>query len=286
MKRLILLMIILCTVLIISCDRKPRITTIRIGYTDYSFDRAVVFTLKAILDQQANLNVEIFRVEDDVMIDRLAEGELDVAVSLWLPNTHAEFIEKYPYEIQKSGLLCDSLGLYMTVPTYAPFSTIEDLKSYAGLLRNTIIIPESQNAILYQSKNIIEDYHLSQYKIQEMAWDDIVSHIENSLNRTSGFAFVGIRPHWIYKRYNVKTVSDPLNALGEKESAYIYINSRFSEKAPVIAEFLSKVRFTLRDIETLIEMNQTLGSEPYENSLRWISANTGRINRWLISEND
>jgi glycine betaine/proline transport system substrate-binding protein len=70
--------------------------------------------------------------------------------------------------------------------------------------------------------------------------------------------------------------------LGDFEQAHIVVNIQFSERMPVIANFLSRVRFNLRDVETLMDMNQVLGSEPYENAIRWINQNTNRINRWLM----
>ncbi len=284
MKKCIYVCLILSLILFTACENKTKANVIRIGYTGYSFDTSVAYVIKGILSQQTNLVVELYQLPDSTMFSSLAEKELDIAISAWLPNTHRSFIEKFPYEIQSSGVISDSLGLFVAVPGYAPLSSIEDLKRYSNLLKNNIIIPESQNAIYALGQSIIHDYDLENFKLQEMSWDNILTHIEDSLNRTSGFAIITIKPHWIYKRYNIKTLSDHKKTLGDFEYASIYVNNEFSKKVPVIADFLSKIKFSIADIEDLMEMNQTLGTEPYENAMRWIEKNNRKVNRWLISE--
>lgn len=281
MKKLIYIIFLLCVVIIVSCDKKTRVNVLRIGYTEYSFDQAIVFVLKGILDQQPNLEVELYKVQDSTMFRALADEELDIAVSAWLPNTHQQYFDMYPYEIKKHSMVCDSIGFYMVVPEYAPVRNIEDLQAVAGLMKNTILVPENQNAVYHYSKDLISDYNFSSFEIRESSWDDIMNYVDESIKRVGGFAFVSIRPHWIFKRYKIKTVQDTRQSMGNFEQAYLCINSKLEERLPVVTEFLSKVRFSVNDIETLMEANQTLGTEPYENSLRWINANTQRINKWL-----
>ena len=216
------------------------------------------------------------------MFKALREDNLDIAVSVWLPLTHKELIEKYPYEIVTFSPLCDSMGLYMIVPEYSSLEKIEELRNVAPQLRNTILIPENQNAIYEFGKDVLSDYNLHNYILQESTWDNIIGYIDESLNTTSGFAFIGMRPHWIFQRYEIKTLIDTRYSFGIYEQAHILTTSKFSEKMPTIAGFLQQVSFSLNDIEYIMELNQVLGSEPYENALKWINQNTFKINRWLI----
>ena len=277
------IIVLIILFLLLSCQPKQKNTILRIGYTNYSIDQAVAFVLKGILDQQPNLIVELYKIpEDSLMFKALREDDLDIAVSVWLPLTHKEYIDKYPYEIVTFSPLCDSIGLYMIVPSYSTLIKIEELRTVAPLLKNTILIPENQNAIYEFGKDVIRDYNLTNYQLQETTWDNILAYIDESINNSSGFAFIGLRPHWIFQKYEIKTLEDTRFSFGIYEQAHILTNAKFYERMPTIAGFLEQVQFTLNDIEYIMELNQTLGSEPYENALKWINQNTFKINRWLI----
>ena len=284
MKKTIFLSLILFLLFLLSCNRAPKQNTLRIGYTDFSFDQAIVFVLKGILDQQPNLIVELYKVPEATLFSALASGELDVGISAWMPNTHKSYLEMYPYEIRQHSMITDSLGLYLVVPDYADLDSIEELRNFSTLLRNTILIPESQNAIYSQGSDVLSDYGLNTFSLQEASWDNIISFVDESIRNNAGFAFISLRPHHSFRRYNLKTLQDPLRSLGNYEQAYIIVNSSLPENMPLISDFLQQVYFSLNDIEYLMEMNQVLGSEPYENALRWINQNTRMINRWLLGD--
>jgi glycine betaine/proline transport system substrate-binding protein len=282
MKRLIFILLVLSIICLASCDRKPRDNTLRIGYTEFAFDQAVAFVLKAILDQQPNLVTELYRVPDSTMFRALAANELDVGISAWVPYTHQRLLDMHQYGIRRHSLMCDSLGLYMLVPEYMQIDRIGDLRTVGEQISNTVLIPESRNAIFHHGNGVLDDYGLSTFTLQESSWDNIMSFVEEAIKNNSGFAFVGMRPHWSMRRHNLKALDDPEKSFGSFEQAFLVINNQLPERMPAISLFLSRVRFNLRDIEQLMEMNQVMGSEPYENAIRWINQNTNRINRWLM----
>ena len=283
MEKIKYLVILIVLIALFSCQKKNKPAVFRIGYSDYSFDIAVAYVLKGILDQQPNLNVELYKIpEDSVMFHALLENELDIAISVLLPLTHKDFMEKHAYEILKFDSLCDSMGAYVTVPIYADLEKVADLRNFSSQMKNTILIPDGQNALYEFGKDVIKDYNLTNYQFTETSWDNIITYVEDSLQESSNFAFIGMRPHWIYDKYDIKILEDSRHSLGIFESAHIICNVKFTEKMPTIAGFLRQVNFNLSDIEYLMELNQTLGSEPYENALKWINQNTFRINRWLI----
>ena len=283
MRKVLFILWVMSIFFLLSCQPKVKTTVLRIGYTNFSIDQAIAFVLKGILDQQPNLTVELYRVpEDSLMFMALLDDELDICISVFLPFTHKSYIDRHAYEIVKFSSVCDSLGMYMIVPRYANIERIDDLRNIAPQLRNTILIPENQNAIYEFGKDVLQDYNLGNFRLQESSWDNIITFVEDSMNNSSGFAFIGLRPHWIFQKYELKTVEDTRHSFGIYEQAHIIATPRFSERMPTIAGFLEQVRFNLNDIEYIMELNQVLGSEPYENALKWINQNTFRINRWLI----
>jgi len=266
----------------LSCQKGPTVTSLKIGYTDYCFDQTIAMVLKGIFDMQDNLDVAMYKLPDSTLFKSLANGEVDVVISAWLPYTHQHFFEQYPYEISKHSMICDSLGIYIAVPDYAELETIGDLAKVGDLLHYTIMIPESSNAIFHLGNTVISDYGLAQFKLIEMPWDGIISFAEESIKSNSLFAFVGMRPHWVFDRHELKALDDPRHSFGQFEEAYICVNVEFLGKMPVIGSFLKNINFDLRDIEVLMELNQMLGTEPADNAVRWINKNTQKVNRWLM----
>ena len=282
MKYRFLLSAIIILIVLGSCNVTPKQNSLKIGFTEFSFDYSVVYILKGILDQQPNLEVELYRLPDSTMFRQVASGELDIGISAWLPNTHGRHIEKYPYEIVRHSLIADSLALYMAVPDYVEIERIGDLRNVASLLKNTVLIPEGQNAIYPLASNILEDYGLNNFSLHETSWDNIMYFVEESIRENAVFAFIALRPHHSFKKFNLKILYDNRYALGDKEQAYIVVNHKMPQRMPIIADFLAQIRFSLDDIEHIMEMNQILGSEPYENALRWINNNAERINDWMM----
>ena len=283
MRRIIFLLFILVVCFTASCNRRrPVDNTIRIGFTEFSIDQAVAFVLKGILDQQQNVRVEMYRVADSTMFRAISTNELDIGITAWFPNTHQQFSEMFPHQLQKHAMIADSLGLCIAVPTAAPIGRIEDLRHHAELFGNTILIPDNRNAIFHLGNNVLEDYNLDMFTLREASWDDILAYVESSLENNSMFAFIGMRPHWIFNRFDLKTLKDTNASFGTHEQAFLITNTQFKERMPSIANFLSRVSFEISDIETIMEMNQALGSDTYSNAVRWINQNTYRINKWLI----
>ena len=283
MKRIIYLLLIIVVCFTASCNRRrPVDNTIRIGYTEFSIDQAIAFVLKGILDQQQNVRVEMYRVADSTMFRAVSTNELDIGISAWYPNTHQRFFDMFPQHVHRHAMIADSLGLYVAVPSYASLDYINDLRNHAEQFRNTILIPDSRNAIYHVGNNILDDYNLDMFTLRESSWDDILSFVEESIANNAYFAFVGMRPHWIFNRFNLKTLNDTNNSFGTHEQAFLIANTQFKERMPSITTFLSRVKFELSDIESIMEMNQVLGSDTYSNAVRWINQNTHRVNRWLI----
>jgi len=283
MKKMILYVMIAVIIFTLSCDKTPKISTIKIGYTDYNFDQSIVMVIKGILDQQPNVEVELYRLPDSTMFRVLSENEIDIAISGWLPNTHGGYEDMYASTIQPYSTLCDSLGLYMVVTGTSELSSIDDLLTAGALINHTIVIPESQNAIYHLAKDILTDYGFSRFQLLESSWDNIITMLDDSAKNNTNFAFIGLRPHWIFQRYQIKTLADTKEALGRYEKAFLFVNRDFPDRQPLYASFFSKMHFTLRDLEVIMELNQRLGSEPYENALRWINdnENISKINEWL-----
>ena len=282
MKKLFYMLTLMPLLFTLSCNKPPTITSLKIGYTDYCFDQTVAMVLKGIFDKQENLDVGLYKLPDSTLFRTLAEGEIDVMISAWLPNTHQHFLEMYPYDISKHSMICDSLGIYLAMPRYTEITEINELPSVGHLLNYTILIPESSNAIFHLGNSIISDYGLSRFRLQEMPWDAIISFVEESIKTNSLFAFVAMRPHWIFDRHDLIALNDTRHSFGQFEQAFICANIEFLNKMPIIGNFLGNVLFELHDIEVLMELNQMLGTEPADNAVRWINRNTQKVNRWLM----
>ena len=282
MKKIYFILVFLIILITMSCQPQQRPIRLRIGHTNFAYDQAVAFVLKGILDQQPNLVVELYTAPDSLLFRFLADDELDIVISGWLPNTHGRFIEKHAQDIRRLGVLNDSLGIFIAVPDYLPIDYIYELPEVATELMNTIFVPDSRNAVFGLTQGLLKDYKLTGFELVELPWDNIIGMIEEHQENQWGFAFITPRPHYSFARHNLRALIATERTFGNFEKAHMIINNMLPERLPQIANFLSRVSFSLNDIEYIMDMNQVIASDPYENAMIWISENTFRINRWLI----
>jgi glycine betaine/proline transport system substrate-binding protein len=287
MKKMILIFILSIVLFLTSCEQienlfRAQENILRIGHSNVAFDQAIAFVIKGILDQQPNLRVELFTAPDSLLFRFLATDELDVVVSGWLPHTHRRYIDRYSHRITRHSLLNDSLGVFLAVPWYVEIDYIYELPNIAHDLQNTILIPESRNAVFELSENILNDYNLRGFDLIEMPWDNIIDIVSDHISEEWPIAFIGVRPHYSFYRYGLKTLRCTQGTFSDFERAYIFINNDLPERLPLITNFLGRVSFTLTDIEYIMTLNQVFFSDPNENANRWINENTFRVNRWLV----
>lgn len=286
-KTILIICMILMALMILSCHKKPKITSIKVAYADYSFDKAVVNVISTIISSQTDLKVELVPVPEEDLAKALVDGRADLTFSLWAPNTHAQIIGACKDSIELISPYIDDLKMGLAVPEYLDIKNIEDLPLITAPFEKLILTPDSSNALFMITKEAIATYELNGFTIKEFKDEsDLLSYAKQKFDKSENFVFATYRPHWIFAEMKLVMLNDSRNVFGTPEKAVIYSRKNFSKDLPKISSFLKQIKLTMDDVESLMKANEDVQSDPKVNAQNWFDSNIDRINLWINKSNE
>lgn len=267
---------------IVSCKKKPKITSIKLAYSEYAMDIAVANVIRAIIDQQTNIKVEMVSLPDSLIIPSLANGSVDLTLSVLMPNTHSELMKTYRDSILFIADYIDDLGTGLYVPQYMNVHTIDDLNNNYQLFKGQIFTPDTTSYLNKLANNAINTYFLANYQALSVKDEDtLTTGLISKYMRNENFCVSFYHPHWLFSEIKLKALEDSKGIFGKGEKASIYSRKNLDKDLPQIFGFLKNVKFTLKDIEDLMKENRKMDSDPKENAMKWIEGNIDRVNLWI-----
>src|SRR5699024_8420388 len=140
--------------------------TIEFGWTSRADAEFVTKLARDIIEENFDYNVELSMAAIALQFEGVANGDIDGMMMAWLPETHADYWERYQDKVESLGTLYDGARLGWVVPAYVPedqLGSIEDLhnddvrKKLDGIIQG--IDPGA--GLMRLSKQTIEDYDLN-----------------------------------------------------------------------------------------------------------------------------
>ena len=104
--------------------------TIVIGHINLSFYEATAALYKHALER-SGYNVVLKSGSHSVMYPLLADGEFDLFVAAWLPNTHKQYWEEYGENLSMVTPVYTDAKLFWAVPDYVPESAVKSVADLA-----------------------------------------------------------------------------------------------------------------------------------------------------------
>jgi len=287
MKKLIiwLCVVSLCACML-SCHKKPKISSIRIAYSDFAFDKSVIYIISNIISAQTELKVELIQVPESDLVKSLVDNRADLCFSLWAPNTHADLISAYKDSIDLISPYLEDIRPGLAVPEYSGIKSIEDINTLT-LPEKMIICPDSTNVLNQISQQVITGYNLTGYNLKTMNREvDILNLAKEKYEKSENFIIATYRPHWLFADLKMVLLNDSQKAFGTPEKAVIYSRKGFEKDLPKIVAFLKQIKLTMDDVEALMKSNESENSDPKVNAQTWVDANIDRINLWINKANE
>src|SRR5690625_2445891 len=104
--------------------------TISIGYVLWDSEIAATHVLGAVIHDELGYDVDLIAVDAGPMFLGLAQGDMDISVSVGLPVTHANYWEAYGDELIDLGRNLDGATLGLVVPDYVTIDSITELNDH------------------------------------------------------------------------------------------------------------------------------------------------------------
>jgi glycine betaine/proline transport system substrate-binding protein len=243
----------------------------------FNWDEAIaVSELWKIVLEDEGYAVKIEAAEPGPVFKGLADGNYDAVLDVWLPLTHATYLEEYGDDIVELGAWNDEAKLTIAVNADAPIDSLAELADNADLFGNTIVGIEPGAGLTETTENaVIPTYGLESMEYIISSTPAMLSELKGSLTNGDNVAVTLWRPHWAYDAFDIKDLEDPEGTLGEAESLYSYGSKTFQQDFPEVSEWFTNFKM---DSETLHSLENVMFNEnsvdDYEEIVRqWMSDN-------------
>ena len=256
--------------------------TIKIVYVDWDCAIASSNLVKAVLEDNFGYRVELFPVSQDVMWARIASGEADAMVAAWLPDTHAEAYAKVKNQVDVLGKLVSGARLGLAVPDYVPLRSIDELDAHADRFNGRIVGIDAGSGLMRLTSKAMTDYGITQLQLVPGSGASMAANLTDAMFKQEWVVVTAWSPHWMFSRWPMHYLDDPLNSLGKEESIFKVGRDGLKKDHPEAWAFLSKFRFEdTSQLQRLMDWNQQRGTDPVQNARRFMKENPRLVESWL-----
>jgi glycine betaine/proline transport system substrate-binding protein len=206
----------------------------------------------------------------------IAGGDFDINFDMWLPITHADYLEKYGDDMEQLGSWYDKAQLTIAVNEDSPLTSIADLKTQGDVVGNRLVGIESGAGLTRITKDeVIPTYGLDNIEFVESSTSAMLAELSGAVDEGRDIAVTLWSPHWAYDAYPIRNLEDPEGALGGAEKIEMVGRTDFGKDYPQLTAWLAK--FTLTDeqlfsLENLM-FNENKGKDNEGSATKWLADN-------------
>jgi glycine betaine/proline transport system substrate-binding protein len=184
-----------------SGDKKK----ITIGYMAWDEAIAASNLWKKILEDKG-YQVELKNLEAGLVFGGLANGDLDLFLDGWLPQTHAAYMEKYGKKLDNLGAWYDNASLSIAVPTYVQdVNSLADLSGKTGEFNGEMIGIEPGAGLTKATKEkVLPQYGLDgSMKLKTSSTPAMLAALDGAIKDKKPIVVTLWHPHWAYAKYQL-----------------------------------------------------------------------------------
>lgn len=261
--------------------------TVKLGFAPWSDAEFVTKLAAKLMTDKLGQKVELVQTDVAPLYQGVSRGDIDAMMMAWLPATHADYYDKVKNRVETLGTVYDGAKLGWVVPTYIPESeiaSIEDLKKpeVQEKLSGTIQGIDPGAGLTRLSQQAVKDYALDDYKLQISSEAGMLTTVDRAMRGEKWFVATSWSPHWMFGKYKLRYIDDPKKSLGEAEHVDILASKDFKTENPKAAEFLSRMKVPLADLEAAMFNAQETSYD--EAVAKYIEDHPDQIKAWVGDE--
>ena len=227
-----------------------------IGYMAWDEAIAASHLWQKILEEKG-IEVELKNLEAGLVYGGLANGDIDLFLDGWLPQTHASYLEKYGDKLEKIGVWYDNASLSIAVPKYVNgVDSLADLSANADKFGNEIIgIEPGAGLTAATQEKVIPTYGMNgKLSLKTSSTPAMLAALQGAIADKKPIVVTLWHPHWAYAKYELKDLSDPKGTLGEAEEVTTLARDGFSDDFPEVAGMLEKFKMDGQQLGSLEDL--------------------------------
>ncbi len=249
---------------------------INLAYVEWDTEVASTHVVGQVLED-LGYKVTLTPLDNGIMWEALANGEVDGMVSAWLPQTHAPQVEKYKDKIENLGENLTGAKIGLVVPSYMDVNSIEDLTNQAN---QTITGIEPGANMMATTENAYKEYkNLEGWHVLTSSAGAMTAALSQAISNNEEIIITGWSPHWIFNAYDLKYLDDPKGLYGTEEYIGTFARNGLKEDAPEAYRVLDRFHWTAEDIESVM-FDIMEGMSATEAAKKWIDNNQDKVAEW------
>lgn len=207
----------------------------------------------------------------------LSSGDYDFATDVWLPTTHAAYIDEFGDDIVDLGSWFDSAALTVAVNEDAPITSLTELAENADAFGNRIVgIEPGAGLTAAVQDSVIPTYGLEGMEFTTSSTIAMLAELQAATDAGENIVVTLWEPHWAYGAFPIRNLEDPEGTLGTAEEVHAYSRAGFADDFPEVAGWLEGFEMPaeqLYDLENLL-FNENQGVEDKSSLVaQWIADN-------------
>lgn len=273
---------ILCSSILITltaCNGNRNDKQITFAYANWSEGIAITYLAKVIFEDQG-YEVKLQNADIAPIFASLSRKKADIFMDTWLPVTHADYMKQYGDKLEEVSNIYDRAQIGLVVPAYVNINSIQDLNKNKKKFAGKIIGIDAGAGIMQATEKAIQNYGL-EYELFTSSGPGMTASLKKAITRKEWIVVTGWTPHWMFDRFELKFLEDPLNLYGEAEIIKIIAWNGFSKKDPFAAALLANIQLTNEQISSLMSVLEETNTTEYDAVRLWINKHSDIVDSWI-----
>lgn len=250
--------------------------TVNLAYVEWDTEVASTHVVAEVL-KEMGYEVKTTPLDNAIMWESVAKGEVDGMVAAWLPSTHQAQYEQYKDQVENLGPNLEGAKLGIAVPSYMAVDSIADLSDEAG---KTITGIEPGAGVVAAAENTVATYdNLSDWNVATSSSGAMTVALGQAIKNKEDIVISGWSPHWMFAKYDLKYLDDPEGTMGEAESINTMVRQGLADDLPEVYEVLDKFNWTQEDMEeVMLAIND--GTSAEDAAKDWVTNHPEEVAAW------
>ncbi|ADG41129.1 MULTISPECIES: ABC transporter permease/substrate binding protein [Leuconostoc] len=249
---------------------------VTLGYVAWDSEVASTNVLAQSL-RQHGYDVTMTPLDNAVLWQSVANGQVDASVSAWLPYTHKALYDKYKNDISLLGPNLHGAKTGFVVPDYMKVNSIADLKNEAN--KTVTGIEPGAGAMITAQKTVDSYPNLKGWQLSSSSSGAMTTALDKAYKAKQDIIVTGWSPHWMFSKYKLKYLEDPKGTMGKNETINTIVRKDLKHDNPKFEKVMNKFNWTKDDMESVMLDIQN-GQSPEQAANKWLKSHAKLADSW------
>lgn len=261
------------TTLSMGSEERPTLTMAHGSWDD---NLAVTHMATAALED-AGYDVELVQLDIAIIFSSVATGDADMSVSMWMPETHGAYMDRYGDELIDLGTFAEGAVNGLVVPEYMDVNSIDELTDEAGQVITGV---EPGAGVSNRTDAAVEIYdNLSGWTHHTSSTGAMLTELTTAIENEEDIVAALWTPHWSFIEHDLKFLEDPEGAYGDGESLTAIARQGLDEDHPEAFNILNNFSLDIADVEeVMLKMHEGMSAE--DAAREWVDDNQDIVQSW------